>query len=278
MELVEPFQLPFVQRGLLEVLLLAPAAGLLGVWIVARGLAFHSHAVGTATFPGLVVADGLGFPAALGAAVAAAAFTGGVSAAPGRRRTGGDSLTAIVLVGCLALGVILASDVFGSAASVETLLFGSLLVIAPSDLALAGAASLLGAAATVAVGPRWLAAGFDPAGARSLGLRSPLPDLLLLGLIGLATVASLTAVGALLATALLVLPAAAARLLTRRLRPWQAASVALAAIEGVVGLWLSVRTDAPPGATIATVAGAVFAAALLARTLAGRAVRRAATA
>ena len=52
----EPFQLPFVQRGLVEVLILSVGAGVLGTWIVLRGLAFFSHAVGTATFPGLVLA------------------------------------------------------------------------------------------------------------------------------------------------------------------------------------------------------------------------------
>ena len=67
-----PFHYAFVQRGLLEVLLLAVPAGVLGVWIVLRGLAFYSHAVGTAAFPGLVLADGLGFSAPLGALAARA--------------------------------------------------------------------------------------------------------------------------------------------------------------------------------------------------------------
>ena len=65
--MLEPFELPFVQRGLVEILILAVPAGLLGTWIVMRGLAFFSHAVGTAAFPGLVLADGLGFAAPLGA-------------------------------------------------------------------------------------------------------------------------------------------------------------------------------------------------------------------
>ena len=56
-----PFHYAFVQRGAFEVLLLSVAAGLLGTWIVLRGLAFYSHAVGTAAFPGLVAADGLAF-------------------------------------------------------------------------------------------------------------------------------------------------------------------------------------------------------------------------
>ena len=59
--MLDPFQLEFVQRGVLEVLLLSLAAGLLGTWIVMRGLSFYAHAVGTAAFPGLVLADGLGF-------------------------------------------------------------------------------------------------------------------------------------------------------------------------------------------------------------------------
>src|SRR6478736_3328811 len=123
--MLEPFTLPFVQRGLVEVVALALAAGLLGTWIVLRGLAFYAHAVGTAAFPGLVAA----------------------------------------------------------AASV---------------------AALLG---TAALGPRWLAHGFDAAAARAQGLRSPLPDAVLLALVALAAVAALRIAGALLATALIVVPA-----------------------------------------------------------------------
>src|SRR5215468_11880199 len=131
------FQLAFVQRGLAEVLILSVPAGLLGTWIVLRGLAFYSHAVGTAAFPGLVLADGLGFAAPLGAFGAALVLAGGVALLTRSRRSSNDSATAIVLVGCLALGVVLASDVFHSGSNVETLLFGSLLAIDGSDIAFA---------------------------------------------------------------------------------------------------------------------------------------------
>ncbi len=252
--------LPFVQRGLLEVLLLAVAGGLLGTWIVLRGLAFFSHAIGTAAFPGLVLADGLGFAAPLGAAGAAALFAVGVGAIARERRTGYDSSTGLVLVGALAVGVLLASDVFHSGARVENLLFGSLLAIAPRDLALAAAVAVLALVGSAVLGRRWLASGFDPGGAPA-ALLSPA----LLGLVAAATVASLSAVGALLPSALLVVPAATMRPWTRRVLPWQLASVALAAVEGVAGLWLSLRADAPPGATIAVLSGAVFALSALAR-------------
>src|SRR6476660_8435641 len=98
-----PFQYVFVQRGVLEILLLSVGAGLLGTWIVLRGIAFYAHAAATAAFPGLVLADGLAFPAPVGAFAAALAFAFGVGRlARGRRDSSYDSLTALVLVGALA--------------------------------------------------------------------------------------------------------------------------------------------------------------------------------
>ena len=78
-------------------------------------------------------------------------------------------------------------------------------------------------------------------------------------LVAFGAVATLSAVGALLATALLVVPAATTRLLSSRIPTWQLATVALAAAEGTLGIWLAVELNAPPGATIAVVAGAAFA-------------------
>jgi zinc/manganese transport system substrate-binding protein len=264
---LEPFQLPFVQRGIVEVLILAVGAGLIGTWIVLRGLAFYAHAVGTAAFPGLVLADGLGFGALLGAGGTAAlvALAVGYLARREGARDRYDSLTALVLVAALALGVILASDVFHSGSNVETLLFGSLLLVDGGDLAFAAVATAIVLAGALVLEQRWLAAGFDPSAARGLGARSALPDGFLLALVGLVAVAALSTLGALLATAILVVPAATTRLLFTRLRSWQLATVALVAAEGVVGLWLSVQTNAPPGAAIAVLAGGVFAAVAIVR-------------
>src|SRR6266540_3964018 len=277
-DVFDPFTLPFVQRGLLEVLLLAVGAGLLGTWVVLRGLAFYAHAVGTAAFPGLVIADGLGFAAPVGAFAAAALFAASVGRLGDSRRRGYDVITALVLVGALAIGVILASDVFHSGSNVETLLFGSLLAIGTTDLVLAAIASVLVLGATLALGRTWLAEGFDAEATRAMGVRSPVPDLVLFALIAFSTVAALSAVGALLVTALFVVPAATVRLWTRRMLPWQLATTALVAIEGVVGLWISVETDAPPGAAIALLAGGVFAVAAVAREVSLRRGRRVALA
>ena len=265
--MLEPFTLPFVQEGLVEILLLSVPAGLIGTWIVLRGLAFYSHAIGTASFPGLVLADGLGFSPALGAFGMAGVFTG-LSWLIGRsRRTAADSAIALVLVTCLAAGVILASDVFGSGANIDTLLFGSLLAIGPADLILAGSAATLAIVVTLLCSHHWLAKGFDESSAASLYSNSGWFDLALLVVVAVTVVAALSAVGALLVAAIMSVPAATVRMLTRRLRTLQIGSVLLVAAEGTFGLWLSVKTNAPPGATIAVVSGTVFAIVVLARLL-----------
>jgi ABC-type Zn uptake system ZnuABC Zn-binding protein ZnuA/ABC-type Mn2+/Zn2+ transport system permease subunit len=267
--MLEPFQLPFVQRGIVEVLILAVAGGLIGTWIVLRGLAFYAHAVGTAAFPGLVLADGLGFAAVLSAGASAAVVALAVAVLARRERASDryDAITALVLVAALALGVILASDVFHSGINVETLLFGSLLLVDWGDVAFAAVAAVVVVAGTFVLEQRWLARGFDAGSARALGVRSAVPDTVLLGLVALVAVAALSTLGALLATALLVVPAATTRLMCSRLRAWQLATVALVAVEGVAGLWLSVEVNAPPGPAIAVLAGGVFVLVALRRML-----------
>ena len=263
--MLETFTLPYVQEGLVEILLLSVPAGLIGTWIVLRGLAFYSHAIGTASFPGLVLADGLGFPAALGAFGMAGVFTA-VSALLARsRRAAADSVTALALVACLAAGVILASDVFGSGANVDTLLFGSLLAIGSMDLILAGSAAVLAIIATRLFSAHWLAKGFDEDSATGLKSNSAWFDFALLAVVALTVTATLSAVGALLVAALMVIPAATVRMFTRRITTLQAGTVLLVAAQGTIGLWLSVETNAPPGATIAVVSGVVFALALVLR-------------
>jgi ABC-type Zn uptake system ZnuABC Zn-binding protein ZnuA/ABC-type Mn2+/Zn2+ transport system permease subunit len=253
---LESLDLPFVQRGLAEIALLSVGAGLIGTWVVLRGLAFHSHAVGTAAFPGLVVAEGLGFAAAIGALGAAAVFAAAVALFPRRRTDDRGAEVALVLVGMLALGVILASDVFESSAGLDTLLFGSLLLIDAGELALAGLVSIAALAAWALIGRHWVAYGFDAEGESS---HRPWMEPALLALVALGTAAAVTAMGALLVTALFVVPAATTRMWTSRMRSWQLATVALCLAEGATGVLVSVELNVPPGAAVAVLAGSVFA-------------------
>ena len=120
---------PYIQRGIVEILLLAVIAGVLGTWVVLRRLPFYTHAIGTATFPGLVVAGPWGVPAQLTALVCALGFGGVLERVQRRRRLDPDAAIGLLLVAALAIGVVLASDVYHSGAGVDRLLFGSLIAI-----------------------------------------------------------------------------------------------------------------------------------------------------
>ena len=183
------------------------------------------------------------------------------------RRAAADSVTALALVTCLAVGVILASDVFGSGANVDTLLFGSLLAIGTIDLVLAGSAAVLALVATRLFSAHWLAKGFDEDAAGNLKSNSAWFDVALFAVVAFTVTATLSAVGALLVAALMVIPAATVRMFTRRVATLQMGTVLMVAAQGTVGLWLSVETNAPPGATIAVVSGVVFALAMLVRSV-----------
>ena len=251
--------LPFLRDALLELILLGVAGGVLGAWIVLRRLAFFSHAVGSATFPGLVAADASGVSATLAGLAVALGYAGGVERAGRAGREPGVA-TALLLVAALAGGVILASDVFESGAAVDRLLFGTLLGLGSADLALSAAAVALAAAGTLALGRTWAAVAFDPDGADALGVPAALADFLLLALVAVAAVAAIPAVGALLVTAVYVLPAAAGRLLAGSVPGLIAWALLLALAEGVIGLYLAYWLDVPPGPPIAVLGALTYAA------------------
>jgi ABC-type Mn2+/Zn2+ transport system permease subunit len=267
-----PFGYEFVQRGVLEVLLLSAGAGVLGTWAVMRGLAFYSHAVAAAAFPGLVLAAGLGFAPLLGAMGTGAVFAAGVGRLSVHLRERYDALTALALVGALAVGTVLASNVFHSGAEVDTLLFGSLIGLSERDVWLTALVALGAVGLDRALRRHWLAAGFERSSARALGLRPVLADRLLLAGIAAGAVVALDAVGALLVTVVLVVPAATVRLLTDRLATLQAGAVALAAVEGVAAVWLADAANVGAGPALAVIGGGVFALVAVATATRARAV------
>jgi manganese/iron transport system permease protein len=249
-----------MQRALAEILLLAGLGGILGTWIVLRRLAFFTHGVGTAAFPGLVAAGPLGLAPPLAALGAALVYAGALEPLARSRRVASDVATGLRLVGALALGSVLASDVFASGAGVDRLLFGSLIGLTPLDLWLT-LAVLVAIAGVDALARRWwLAAGMDPDAARALGVPVRTADLVLLAAVAAAVVVALDAVGALLVTVVLVVPAATVRLLAPSLRSLRLGTLALGAVEGVAGLVLAWELNVGPGPALAVLSGAVFAA------------------
>lgn len=273
-----PFDAPYIERALLAGVLLAVPLGLLGSWVVLRGLAFFAHGVGVATFPGVVV--GLGVAAVgpfAGSLAAAVGFTAAVSWLERDHRLRGGAVTGLVLAVALAFGGLLLTSVFRVAAPVESALFGSLLAISDADVVRCTAVALLAPAALLLTGRSLAASTFDREWAGPAGLRPAWGDVLLLGLLALVVVTALPAVGSLLVSGLLVIPAATARTVTDRLGSMQALAVVLCALETVLGLALSRTLDIPPGAAVAALAGFGFGfvalvAALIRRARAGASI------
>jgi ABC-type Mn2+/Zn2+ transport system permease subunit len=254
-----PFDVPYMQRALVEGLLLAVLAGVLGSWIVLRRLAFFTHGVGTAAFPGLVAAGPLGVAPPIAALGAGLIYAGARERLTRTGRVAGDAATGILLVGALALGAVLASDVFRSGAGVDRLLFGSLIALGPEDVWLT-AAVVAGVLALDALARRaWLASALDPDAARALGVPVRAAELALLAAVAVAVVVTLDAVGALLVSVVLVVPAATVRLAAGSLRALRIGATALAAVEAVAGLILADALNVGPGPVLAVLAGTVFA-------------------
>ncbi len=270
---VEAFEPLFAQRALLAVLALAMLAAALGPTIVLRELPFFAHAVGGGAYPTLVLGVAIGAPLALMAPLGALLFAGvlwAVSVAKGRAGTNRDAEIALALATAFAAGAVLSATAFdgpsGVARSPESLLFGSVLTAGGATIAVAWAVAATCAAAAWALGARWLALGFDSLGPRPAGWRANEAALMVLVALGVAT--TLPLAGALMGAALLVMPAATARVLTGRRERLTLLTLIIATTEGVTGMYLALVLDLPPGALIAFLAGAAFALAALARTLA----------
>lgn len=248
--LVHPWTLGFMQRALLELVLVGVVAGVLGCWIVLYELAYSAESLAHSLFPGLVLAALLGLPLVLGGALGvlvAAAAVALASRAPGIER---DTAVAIVITTLFGLGVLLALTP-SSPPGLESLLFGDLLGVDTSDLVTAGAlaaAVLLGLAF---LHRQLLAVGFDRRTARPLGGRPLVADLSLLALIAAATLIAVRGLGNLLVVAVLVAPAATARLLSNRLVTMMALAGAVAVGCSVGGLYLSYYASTAGGASVA---------------------------
>jgi len=255
-----PFDAPYMERALLAGALIAIPLALLGAWVVIQGRAFFAHAVGVATFPGVVV--GLGIPALgpfLGSLLAAALFTAVVTGLERDHRISGGAVTGLALSSAMALGAVLLVSVFGTATPVEAVLFGSLLAVSDADVTRCLIIAAVTVAALFFMHGRLAAVAFDVRWAAGAGARPRVVAVALPGLLALAVVGALPAVGSLLVSGLVVLPAATARLLVVRLPGLLALSAALGLAFSVGGLAAARLMDIPPGAAITTLGGIAFA-------------------
>jgi ABC-type Mn2+/Zn2+ transport system permease subunit len=266
--LLQPWSHPFMQRALLELLLVGALGGVLGCWIVLYRLAYSAESLAHALFPGLVVSALLGAPLLLGAAGGVLVAASGIALATRLPAISRDVAVAVVVTTLFGLGALLALAP-ASPPGLGGLLFGDLLGVSRGDLLAAGGLAALSLAALAALHRPLLAAGFDRGSAASLGIRPLLVDLALLALIAAAVVGGVQGLGNLLVLASLIGPAACARLFARRLPQMMLAAVGVAAACALVGLYISYYASVAAGAAVAGTTVVAYLALLTIRAAAG---------
>lgn len=254
--------LDFFQLAMLEVVLAGALAGVVGVLVVLRERAFFTMSLTHATFPGAVAAAILGVSIPAGAAVAAVALIA-VAVGIGRIRSQGPAVASgVMLTAGFALGAFLQS-VTPLAIDVESFLVGQVLAVTGADLALTAAVLAAALAVWALAGRHLLFSSADETGYRRAGLAPWLPEVVSLALIAGTVVAIMPVVGAILGVALIVAPAAAARLVVPDWRWMLVVAPAVGIGSGVLGLLASRWLDVAAGGAIALVAAAAYGAAWL---------------
>lgn len=255
----QPLQYAFIQRGLLEVVLMGILCGAMGAFVVARGLGFIGDAVAHAIFPGIVIAYMAKFNFLLGAIFFGLLTALGIGVVSANRRVKEDTAIGVLFAGMFALGVVLISSTRSYTTDLGSFLFGNVLGVSNEDLLLTFGLGMLIVLIVFLFFKELLFAAFDRTMAMAVGLPVVWLDQLLLLLLTLTIVVSLQAVGNILVVAMLITPAATARLLVERFRTMIWLSAAIGALCGVAGLYISYYLNLASGATIVLLTTLVFA-------------------
>jgi ABC-type Mn2+/Zn2+ transport system permease subunit len=259
--LIEPWEQGIDRRALFEVILLGLTGGTLGCWIIFYNLSYSTESLAHALLPGLVLAALAEIPIILGGAIGLAVAALVIAAAARTPAVGRDTAVAVVVTGLLGLGALLALAP-DTPAGLGALLFGDVLGVSDTDLALAAGLAVAVLVALALLHGRLLLVGFDRLNAGALGVRPGVVDLALLLLVAAALLVAVQGLGNLLVVAVLVGPAACARALTQRMSTMMAVAAGVAVVAGCGGLYLSYYAETAAGASIAAVIVGAYVVAL----------------
>lgn len=264
MDWLLPFQLPFMRDAFLVALLIAPPAALLSCFMVLKGWSLMGDAISHATLPGIVIAYLAGLPLVLGAFLAGMACALAVGYIRDNSRVKQDTVMGVVFSGMFGLGIVLyvwaESDVH-----LDHILFGNMLGIGAQDLWTAGLAGLAVAAFILLKWRDLMLHAFDPAQASAIGLPVHVLHYGLLAAISLMVVATMTAVGLILAIGLMIMPGAIAFLLVREFRHMLIVATLVTTAAMLTGVYASFFLDSAPAPTIILVLTLAFIAAVIRR-------------
>jgi manganese/iron transport system permease protein len=272
--------LAFLPKALAVAVMSSLVCGVVGCYVVLRGMAFIGDAVSHAVFPGLAVAFVVSGNLVVGGTVAGVLTAVLVALFSQNRRVKEDAVIGVFFAASFALGIVIIAQAPGYAGSLQQFLFGSIVGIPTSDLYVVGVTGLVVLAVLFALHKELVTISLDRESARALGVPVFALDLVLYVLITLAVVISVQTIGNILVLALLVTPAATARLLTDRLGTMMAIAPAVGGTCALIGVYVSWSWDLPTGGTIVLVLTTAFLLAwflsprqgLLSHLRAGRAV------
>lgn len=256
-DLLNP-DLAFLPKALVIAVMSSIVCGVIGCYVVLRGMAFIGDAVAHAVFPGLAVAFVIQGNLVLGGAVAGVATAILVAVFSQNRRIREDSIIGVFFVAAFALGIVIISRAPGYSGSLQQFLFGSITGIPDEDLITVGVTGVVLLLLLLLFHKEFVAVTLDREMARSTGIPVFALDLLLYVMVAIAIVISIQTIGNILVLALLITPAAAARLLTDRLAVMMLLGPVIGGFSALTGMYVSWSLDLPVGGMIVLVATVVF--------------------
>jgi manganese/iron transport system permease protein/iron/zinc/copper transport system permease protein len=260
-DLLEPFSYEFFRNGLIIATLAGALCGLIGVFVVLRGMSYIGHGLSHAVFGGAALAAVLNLNYFIGAGfwgLASGLMIGRVSR---KRIIGADAAIGVITTASFAMGLALQARFGQAKRSIDAVLFGNVLGVFTSDILAVAGVGILSVVVIVGLYRKLLFATFDPEVAEVSGVSVPAMEAVLMVLLSATILVTVRVIGVLLISALLVLPAVTARLLTNSFGRMLWLSPVLGAVFGGVGMYISWYADVPSGAVIILAGTLVFIAA-----------------
>jgi ABC-type Mn2+/Zn2+ transport system permease subunit len=258
-DLFEPYKYEFFRNGLLVAVIAGALCGLLGVFVVLRGMSYIGHGLSHAVFGGAAASAVMKVNYFLGAGIwgiVSGVLIGRISR---KRVIGADAAIGVVTTGSFAVGLMLLNRYGQAKRSIEAVLFGSVLGVQTADI-VAVSAVAIGVLAIIVLGyRRLLYATFDPEVARISGVRVGAVEVLLMAMLSCTIIVTMRVIGTLLISALLVVPAATTRLMTNSFARMLTIAPVVGAVSSFVGMNLAYHWDTSASGTIIAVGVVAFA-------------------
>jgi manganese/iron transport system permease protein len=258
---LDPLAPAFMQRAMLGVILIGIVCGIVGTYVVTRGMAFLGDAMAHTVLPGVAIAylsTGSRDNVMLGGMIAGVLSALGIGLLTRRGRVSEDTAIGIVFAGTLALGIAIISLARNYSTDLSHLLIGNVLGVTADDITVIALVAVAVVICVTLFYKEFLIISFDLTLARSLRLPAEGLRILLLVMLSLTVVISLEAVGVVMVAALLVTPAATARFLVKRLHVMMLVSAVIASLGGVLGMYVAWHTRIAPSAAIVLTLTAIF--------------------